>query len=88
MVFGFESIKYSAIKNETPFKKMGFVFSKLKIYKIESFTISFPQLKIKVVRLTYIYFFEMNLIGRTSMLAFVFMTASYVVTGHIIPGVV
>jgi len=29
----------------------------------------------------------MTLIGRTSMMAFVFMTASYFVTGQIIPGV-
>tara|TARA_Y100001968_G_C19363181_1_gene720965 strand:- start:209 stop:346 length:138 start_codon:yes stop_codon:yes gene_type:complete len=30
----------------------------------------------------------MNLIGRTSMMAFVFMASSYFVTGQIIPGVV
>tara|TARA_Y100001968_G_scaffold76549_1_gene68005 strand:+ start:201 stop:362 length:162 start_codon:yes stop_codon:yes gene_type:complete len=48
----------------------------------------FPRLDIKVVSLRY-YFSpkSMTFLGRTSMMAFVFMAASYFVTGQIIPGV-
>ena len=63
-----------------------FLVSKRAIY--QSFLYDLPQMKIKVVSLIdHIVISTMTFLGRTSMIAFIFLTASYFVTGQIIPGV-
>ena len=63
-----------------------FLVSKRAIYQY--FLYDLPQVKIKVVSLMdHIFTSTMTFIGRTSMLAFIFLTTSYFVTGQIIPGV-
>ena len=61
----------------------------LKIYKVGNPTRIRPQVTILVVMITPVFLFiTLTFLGRASMMTFVFMATSYLVTGQIIPGVV
>ena len=77
------------LKLVNPFLKDRGFFSQAQNIQIgEPYESDFPRFNIKIVSLVPYFLFEsMIFLGRTSMIAFVFMAASYFVTGQIIPGV-
>ena len=67
---------------------MWFICLVQKIQIGHPFESDYSRSTISLVNLYYYSLFEsMTFLGRASMMAFVFMSASYLVTGQIIPGI-